>query len=75
MIAFGLVRVMPSVARIINSSQSIVYGWPSVQVLQKELGSWTQQEQDVKNRKPLEFNESFKLEKIFYAYPDQSTIL
>ena len=72
MIAFGLVRVMPSVARIINSSQSIVYGWPSVQVLQKELHSWTQKEQDVKNIKPLEFNESFKLEKIFYAYPDQS---
>ena len=71
MIAFGLVRVMPSVARIINSSQSIVYGWPSVQVLQKELHSWTQQEQDVKNIRPLEFNESFKLEKIFYAYPDQ----
>jgi len=72
MIAFGLVRVMPSIARIINSSQSIVYGWPSVQVLQKELHSWTQEEQDVKNIKPLEFNESFKLEKIFYAYPDQS---
>ena len=71
MIAFGLVRVMPSVARIINSSQSIVYGWPSVQVLQSELHSWTQQQQDVKNIKPLEFNKSFKLEKIFYAYPNQ----
>jgi ATP-binding cassette, subfamily B, bacterial PglK len=72
MIAFGLVRVMPSVARIINSSQSIVYGWPSVQVLQKELHNWTHQEQNVKNIELLEFNESFKLDKIFYAYPNEA---
>ena len=70
MIAFGLVRVMPSVARIINSSQSIVYGWPSVRVLQKELGRWKQQEKNSENNESFEFNESFKLEKVFYAYPN-----
>lgn len=70
MIAFGLVRVMPSVARIINSLQSIVYGWPSVLVLQKELGSWNQQKERSKNKEKLEFNESFKLEKISYSYPN-----
>ena len=70
MIAFGLVRVMPSVARIINSLQSIVYGWPSVLVLQKELGSWNQQKESSKNKEKLEFNESFKLEKISYSYPN-----
>jgi ABC-type bacteriocin/lantibiotic exporter with double-glycine peptidase domain len=76
MIAFGLVRVMPSVARIINSSQSIVYGWPSVQVLQKELHNWTKQEKVVRNIKPLEFNKSFKLENVSYAYPkaDQDSL-
>ena len=71
MIAFGLVRVMPSVARIINSSQSIVYGWPSVQVLEKELCSWKQQKQDSEGIECLEFKESFKLDKIFYAYPNE----
>ena len=70
MIAFGLVRVMPSVARIINSSQSIAYGWPSVRVLQKELGRWKQQENNSENNESFEFNESFKLEKVFYAYPN-----
>jgi ABC-type bacteriocin/lantibiotic exporter with double-glycine peptidase domain len=70
MIAFGLVRVMPSVARIINSSQSIAYGWPSVRVLQKELGRWKQQKENSENNECFEFNESFKLEKVFYAYPN-----
>ena len=65
MIAFGLVRLMPSVARIVHSCQSVVYGWPCVKVLKEEIGNWKLDRRDPESKAECSFDESFQLEDVF----------
>ncbi|HAW98779.1 MAG TPA: ATPase [Opitutae bacterium] len=68
MIAFGLVRVMPSVARIVHSSQSIVYGWPCVKVLREELGDWDSSKTESEKDLDCSFSSSFSMKEVSFAY-------
>ena len=72
MIAFGLVRLMPSVARIVHSCQSVVYGWPCVKVLKEEIGGWGGVCHNVKEKAECSFNESFALDDVSFAYSESS---
>ena len=70
MIAFGMIRMMPSVARVVNSIQSLIYGMPCVEVLSKELDNSEPQNEKVIEPSRREFKESFKMESVSYTYPD-----
>ncbi len=68
MIAFGLVRLMPSVARIVHSCQSVVYGWPCVKVIREEIGNWKLDRRDPEAKAECSFDESFQLDDVSFAY-------
>lgn len=72
MIAFGLVRLMPSVARIVHSSQSIVYGWPCVKVLKQEIGDWNSEYVEPIKKTDCSFEESFEMNEVSFAYTEGS---
>ena len=72
MIAFGLVRLMPSVARIVHSSQSIVYGWPCVKVLKEEIGDWVSESLEPIKKTKCSFDESFEMNEVSFAYTEGS---
>ena len=72
MIAFGLVRLMPSVARIVHSCQSVVYGWPCVKVLKEEIGSWKFAYRDPEKKTECSFSKSFELDDVSFAYSGSS---
>ena len=65
-----MVRMMPSVARVVNSIQSLIYGMPCVEVLSKELDNFEFQNEKVIEPSRREFKESFKMESVSYTYPD-----
>ena len=70
MIAFGLIRIMPSVARVVNSYQSLIYGLPCVQVLNDEFHNFKfSKKKDVQGNQE-KFNQSFKINGVSYAYPE-----
>jgi ABC-type multidrug transport system fused ATPase/permease subunit len=68
MIAFGLARLMPSVARIVHSCQSVVYGWPCVKVLKEEIGNWKLERCDSEAKAECSFEKSFELDDVSFAY-------
>lgn len=72
MIVFGLVRLMPSVARIVHSCQSVVYGWPCVDVLKAEIGDWKLTCSDSEAKAECSFDESFELDDVSFAYSGSS---
>jgi ABC-type multidrug transport system fused ATPase/permease subunit len=72
MIAFGLVRVMPSVARIVHSCQSVVYGWPCVKVLKEEIGDWESLPRNPEEKSECSFSEAFVMDKVSFAYSQGS---
>ena len=72
MIAFGLVRVMPSVARIVHSCQSVVYGWPCVKVLKEEIGDWESPSRNPEEKSESSFSEAFVMDNISFAYSQGS---
>ncbi len=73
MIAFGLVRIMPSVARMVHSCQSVIYGWPCVKVLREEIGEWESHPVNTLDEEECRFDEVFSLNKVSYSYSGVST--
>ncbi|MFP6900576.1 MAG: ABC transporter ATP-binding protein, partial [Opitutales bacterium] len=81
MMAAAAFRLIPSFSRILNSTQTIRFGWPSVEVLEKELdtpnaASIPSNEEDG-DREPLPFESEISLSKVSYRYPvtDKSSLV
>ena len=80
MMAAAAFRLIPSFSRILNATQTIRFGWPSVQVLEKELNvretaSMSLGEEEG-NQEPLTFENEISLSGISYRYPqsDKSSL-
>ena len=73
MIAFGMIRIMPSVARIVNSYQSLIYGLPCVQVLSDELQNFEFSKKKDVEADQEKFKRSFNINDVSYAYPESDT--
>ena len=74
MIAFGLVRIMPSVARMVHSCQSVIYGWPCVKVLREEIGEWESHPVNTTDEEECRFDEVFSLNKVSTPTPESPPI-
>lgn len=72
MMAVAVVRLMPSASRIVHSGQSIRYGWPCVEVLERECAGWRGSERSPEKVEPsiLSFDKEFVMEEVRYAYPE-----
>ena len=68
MMAVALVRLMPSVSRIVRSQQSIRYGWPCVKLLGQECRDWSAGSQKLPKIEPLSFERDFVMKDVSYRY-------
>ena len=71
-LAVAVIRLMPSANRIVNAGQSIRYGWPCVEVLERECGGWQRLERETEEGEAstLSFDEEFVMEDVSYGYPE-----
>ena len=71
MVAFGMIRIIPSIARIVNAYQSLIYGSPSLSILLKELNNWSNQKDALPNTKNKTFEKSYEIKEVSYTYPGE----
>ena len=75
---FGLaaVRMLPSLVRIYNSIQTIQFGFPALELINKELKEvriTSKNEKVEETVRPLKFSKSIKIENLSFVYPESKS--
>ena len=75
---FGLaaVRMLPSLVRIYNSIQTIQFGFPALELINKELKAvriTSKNEKVEETVRPLKFSKSIKIENLSFVYPESKS--
>lgn len=73
MMMFALIRLLPCLSRIVQSSQAITYGLPCIEVLSRELNINFKECESLSIPKFSYFNDTFAVAEVSFKYPNEES--
>ena len=70
--AFGLIKILPSISKLLNNFSTIKSGHAAINVVYRDLSDSDLISQKIKHNLKINFNSEIKLEGIEYRYPNTS---